>query len=346
MANPYAPPGESAADLWLEKSNLDGAFLGGVAYGAHIAVFAQCFYTIATRLRSGKDVPSRSRWLLGFITVLFAMGSLNIACNTKMTQLMFIDNRGYPGGPNAWFFANYNYGVNTAGNAAYAVSSFLADGILLWRTYIVWNRLWIVAFPSLVYLASTAMSIMVVIQSSRPNGTLWSSSTVQFTLPYFVFSISLNLMLTLLLVGRLLYMSHRTKKALGAEHGAAYISIAAMLVESATPFAVTSVIFIITYAQNSNVQNLILPVLGQIMCINPEVIILRVATGRAVSSRGSSSGTRGATATTMKFKDGVVGRQDTSRSPSEASEDPTLAGPGSMTFASKSDIFRDLKDTV
>lgn len=29
----FAPPGESANDLWLERSNLDGAVLGGVAYG-------------------------------------------------------------------------------------------------------------------------------------------------------------------------------------------------------------------------------------------------------------------------------------------------------------------------
>ena len=33
MTNPYAPPGETASDLWLEKSNLIGAVLGGVAYG-------------------------------------------------------------------------------------------------------------------------------------------------------------------------------------------------------------------------------------------------------------------------------------------------------------------------
>ena len=30
----FAPPGETSADLWLEASNLVGAILGGVAYGA------------------------------------------------------------------------------------------------------------------------------------------------------------------------------------------------------------------------------------------------------------------------------------------------------------------------
>lgn len=63
--------------------------------------------------------------------MLFAMGTVNLACNTKMTELMFIDNRGYPGGPNGWFIAYYSEGVNTAGNVAYIVANFLADGLLV-----------------------------------------------------------------------------------------------------------------------------------------------------------------------------------------------------------------------
>ena len=109
------------------------------------------------------------------------------------------------------------------------------------------------------------MSFMTIFQSSRPDASLWTTTTVQFTLPYFTISISLNIILTLLLVGRLLYMSHNARRSLGDEHAATYISVAAMLVESATPYAATSLIFIITYARNSNVQNLVLPVLSQIM---------------------------------------------------------------------------------
>jgi hypothetical protein len=29
----FAPPGESANDLWVERSNLNGVILAGVAYG-------------------------------------------------------------------------------------------------------------------------------------------------------------------------------------------------------------------------------------------------------------------------------------------------------------------------
>ena len=44
------------------------------------------------------------------------------------------------------------------------------------------------------------MSFMTVFQSSRPDASLWTTTTVQFTLPYFTISISLNIILTLLLV--------------------------------------------------------------------------------------------------------------------------------------------------
>ncbi|PIL35477.1 hypothetical protein GSI_02205 [Ganoderma sinense ZZ0214-1] len=263
--NPYSPPDETASDLWLEKSNLVGAVLGGVAYGVHVAVFAECAYAISRSLGRRKTAGGHSILSLAFISLLFAMGTLNLACNTRMTQLMFIDNRAYPGGPNAWFFAFYSTGVNTAGNASYIVANAVADGVLLWRTYIIWNTIWIVLFPFIVYLASISMSIMVVFQASRPSASLWTHTTVQFTLPYFAISISLNVMLTLLLVGRLLYMAYQARKTIGRDHSEAYISIATMLVESAAPYAAAGLIFIVTYARNSNVQNLMLPVLSQIM---------------------------------------------------------------------------------
>lgn len=165
-----------------------------------------------------------------------------------------------------------------------------------------------------------AMSILTLFQASRPDASLWTTVTIQFSLPYFSISIALNVMLTLLLVARLFYMSYSARRTIGGEHGRTYISIAAMLLESATPYAVVGLLFIITYARDSNVQNLVLPVLSQIMvrcpsfspgppimhggretldcrlteplqCISPEVIILRVAIGRATDSTSRAPNT-------------------------------------------------------
>ena len=69
--------------------------------------------------------------LLTFITLLFALATINVACNTRFTQLQFIDNRNFPGGPNAWLFAFYSIGVNTAGNASYVIANAFTDGLLV-----------------------------------------------------------------------------------------------------------------------------------------------------------------------------------------------------------------------
>ena len=74
---------------------------------------------------------TRSTVLLTFVSLLFVMGTLNFACNTRITQLEFIDNRNFPGGPNAWLFTFYSIGVNTTGNAAYVIAYFLADALLV-----------------------------------------------------------------------------------------------------------------------------------------------------------------------------------------------------------------------
>ncbi len=100
-------------------------------------MFAECVYRI-TPIRGGSarhrsNGRLRSWFLLGYVFLLFLMGTVNLACNTKMTQLMFIDNRAFPGGPNAWFFANYNNTNNTTGNASYIIANFLAYGLLVRR---------------------------------------------------------------------------------------------------------------------------------------------------------------------------------------------------------------------
>lgn len=148
MSSPaYAPPGESASDLWLERSNFAGVFVGGVAYGntclpaqldyvlitdlflgIHVAVFAAATYFIISAYQASKRLPWSFRT---FIFALFTLGTIDIACNTKFGEMMWIDDRNIPGGPNAWLEAGYSTPVNVLGNASYIFSNFLADAMIV-----------------------------------------------------------------------------------------------------------------------------------------------------------------------------------------------------------------------
>jgi hypothetical protein len=133
-----------------------------------------------------------------------------------------------------------------------------------------------------------------------PGISLRSQISVNLAIPYWSISIALNLGITACIAARLLYMRYQTRQVIDGS-GAEYVSVTAMLVESAALYSTNGLLFLITYAINSPAQNLFLPILGQTqVCasnrmmhnkglfatqsISPLLIILRVLHGRAWSS--------------------------------------------------------------
>lgn len=75
---------------------------------------------------------------------------------------------------------------------------------------------------------------------------------------------SLNVLLTMLLIGRLLYMRHQIKNALGTEQAQLYTTIAVMLFESALPYGLISLVFVILYGTGNAAASVFLPLLIQV----------------------------------------------------------------------------------
>lgn len=74
----------------------------------------------------------------------------------------------------------------------------------------------------------------------------------------------LNILLTGLLVTRLLYMRYKITKALGSRHGRTYTSVVSMLLESAVPYGIISIIFLVLYTLQSTAALLFIPLLTQV----------------------------------------------------------------------------------
>jgi hypothetical protein len=60
---------------------------------------------------------------------------------------------------------------------------------------------------------------------------------------------------------------------MGVQNSGQYVSIVAMLIESAALYAVWSTVFLICYARNTPFQNILLPPLGQVQ-VSPHAKIL------------------------------------------------------------------------
>jgi len=262
---------------------------------------------------------------IAYITALLSVTTVNVATGMKWNQMIWIDNRNYPGGPLAFVNMEFSNWVNVLSSASYTVNNFLADGLVLYRCLVIWHDNYlVVAFPVLMFLASTALSIITVFQTAQPGASLWTKVTVNFALPYWSLSISLNIIVTLLIAGRLLVVRKALREALGAEHAKKYTSAIAMLIESAALYSITSIVFIITYARNSYVQNLVLPVLCSVMPTAPLLILLRVASGNGFSRN-----------TTVELAQTSKGSADRSYRPASgnSTEKTAMSSEGKTTLA-------------
>ena len=254
------------------------------------------------------------------------MGSL-----AKFTQLAFIDNRNFPGGPSAFENDEFSIPVDELGNVAFVLNNWLCDAVIVstsvicrvrlamvaefvwqvWRCMVIYKGcrlpLWAIMFsPCLLFLASfgtsstisfivmdfynavwLAMGLMWLLQISSSGP--FENSSINWTIPYFTLSLSLNILVTIAIVLRLLVYRHRIAGVLGSSHGSQYTSIAAMIVESAAIYSVFSICFLIPFALNSSISQIFLQALGQVQTSSTLLIIFRVAQGKGWSSKAQST---------------------------------------------------------
>ncbi|RXW13579.1 hypothetical protein EST38_g12273 [Candolleomyces aberdarensis] len=276
----WAPAGETPTDLWMERSNLIGLIIGGVAYGILFTIFIQCILV----LRSNNG-GRRNQWLMVYSGAVFLLATFGIAANTKFVQMCYIDYRNYPGGPNMFTVDFYSTFVNMFGTAAYVVMNWLVDGLMLYRFAIIYDRKPLfILFPGLMYLGILGLSITLLCFMTMPAHGFWDPTTVRIGTAYWSVSVSMNVVITLAIVGRLLKMRRTIQKLLGPKHSSPYTSTLAMIVESAALYTSWALVFIITYARADIFQNIVLPSLGQVQGIAPLLIIFRVAQGKAWTS--------------------------------------------------------------
>ncbi|KAG2123756.1 hypothetical protein DEU56DRAFT_829078 [Suillus clintonianus] len=281
-------PDESSNTLLAEKGWLQGTVVSAVAYGIGVALYFMCFHLLfrqMTRTNYRKHLP-----LLMHITVTFILSTLFMAALANFTQLAFIQDRNYPGGPNAFEDDMFGIPVDNLGNVCGLIAMLLSDGLVVWRCFVIYKGcrvpMWIIMLlPGLIFAASVVMGIMWLLQvtSSSPYVSPAQFHSINYTIPYPSLSLALNIIVTIVIVLRLLTYRYHISKVLGSSYGTQYTSIAAMLIESAALYSVFSVAFLTLFLLNSPVAEIFVDSLNQIQVIAMLLIVFRVAQGKSWS---------------------------------------------------------------
>ncbi|KAF8905701.1 hypothetical protein CPB85DRAFT_909714 [Mucidula mucida] len=262
---------ESESLLYQERLVNAGLHLGSIAYGAHLMIYCACTYYLA-------KTPRFSWFLQLYTTVILVLASINYGTSLKYGEMVWIDFRGYPDGPLEFYLSAQQLPMHVAVEVTMILLTLLVDLLVIYRTYMVWDKDWRVAVIPLAMLAIAVVIAMIRAIAVAYNFlTLLSPEVIRKgLLIYWILSFSLNVIVTSLIIGRLFYARMEVRKNLGARYATVYSRVVALIIESTAPYTVISVIFVVLFSLDHPAFMLFVVLYPQIQCISSEAIILLV----------------------------------------------------------------------
>ncbi|KAE9387153.1 hypothetical protein BT96DRAFT_492764 [Gymnopus androsaceus JB14] len=171
---------------------MQAGYLTGFGYGMQLILYIACVKILIKRAHSRNSSLQRrnSYFLITYITILCILDTMWTGVSAFGLQSTYIDNRNYPspgdGSPgdrvhSGKYSGGCNFALEVSNNmgAPYSRSSNL-----------------VMAFPTIMLLASIVMGVMFGIQTCSPDG-LYGKVTDEFGVPYLIHTAPSHYPLTL-----------------------------------------------------------------------------------------------------------------------------------------------------
>lgn len=263
----------------FEHAYYIGNYLSGILYGVEVVVYGITMNYLNT---SNLFNRTRRRFFALYSTALLLLLTIDISCNAVWGELLWIQGRNHQGGVEGWFVEEVSVWYQTLGSTSVVAMIFLGDALLLHRLYVIWNgNWWIMIFPVLAYLAGFALAIIELVIAGKPGGDFFGGRTINFGTPYYTITIGLNIFVTILISVRLLRLSKAISQVLGRDSSRMYTNVVAILAESAAPYSLVGIMFLIPYAMGNDTSIGFGQVWAKLTCLCPQLIVLRVVSGKA-----------------------------------------------------------------
>ncbi|KAK0454067.1 uncharacterized protein EV420DRAFT_617996 [Desarmillaria tabescens] len=254
---------DMAAIVQTLDASLGSKILAAQLFGLYTGIIFVASWNIFV-----KRVQPVGRALAVAIVVLYILTAIIFAINCIDTRHTFANN-----GINFWAenTADINPGLVLAGGIMGAISTVLADLVLIWRCWIVWGyRLVVVALPALLLAAAVGLKIFdsykfYLGQDYVPSMVLFSS-----------FVLATTLWCTILIIFRISTIANRAGNGLHA-----YRHIIGVFVESSALYSASAILYVVFRAMESPNFLYMDSLMGVMRGIAPTLLLGRVAAGHA-----------------------------------------------------------------
>jgi hypothetical protein len=131
----------------LDKAELLSVILEAILYGFSLLMFGGTMWT----LLSQRSIQQLNRKMFAVACALLVVSTAHLVVHIIRVMFGLILYRDtFPGGPAAYFLDVSEWTWN-AKNHIYVVQSLIGDGVILYRCYAVWQTVYILIVPMILW---------------------------------------------------------------------------------------------------------------------------------------------------------------------------------------------------
>ncbi|KAG2142380.1 hypothetical protein DEU56DRAFT_911083 [Suillus clintonianus] len=264
----------------LDAACLLAMALEGILYGFSVLMFMGTIYSLTYEQRM-QDINRRMA-VVAILLLILSTGHI-VANIIRMENGLVKYRDTYPGGPVA-YFADPSQNIFAVLHAFYLLQTLLADGVVIYRCYVVWRSGWIIILPSLLWCSAAATGICVVytyLEVTSTSGNFYANvvgQPTQWVAAFFASTMATNGLSSGLLAYRI-WMIEKKISVTRATKGN-LMPIVRVLLDAAVLYTVVLFIALICYLLSNNGEEPALEMITPIISIAFYMVLIRIAINR------------------------------------------------------------------
>ncbi|KAG1774151.1 hypothetical protein EV702DRAFT_1032453 [Suillus placidus] len=265
----------------LDTATIISTALEGVLYGFSVRMFMGTMRALSYRKLSANRP-------IAFVAILMLiLSTAHLAVDIFRLEDGFVKHRDIlPGGPVA-FFQDISQPTFVIKNLIYAVQTMLGDGVVIYRCYVVWQSVWVIILPSMLWCASSVAALIAPYYASQATGgNIYTNQTAQWITALFALTLSTNLIGSGLLVYRI-WTIERKVSSVRATNGT-MMPIVHVLVDAAIVYAAALFVVLVCFVCTNDAQYILLDMIMPIISIAFCMVLINL-TPRKTTSRHLST---------------------------------------------------------
>ncbi|KAJ7478658.1 hypothetical protein B0H11DRAFT_1725913, partial [Mycena galericulata] len=218
--------------------------------------------------------------LLVTAVLMFSMCTIHVSVGLVRGLRAFIDQENIQDGALDYYSAIWLW-INIFKQALFATNNIVADGLVIYRCYIVWgSNIRVIIVPSIMLLATSVCAYAAVYNFIKivPGQDVFATNIAEWGTALFILSLTTNILVTSL-IGQLIRILQQLLFLRCKTHSHKYISAVAIIIESGAIYSLSLITLLTLYCLRTNAQYIAYDAHSQIMGIVPTLIIVRVGLG-------------------------------------------------------------------